>query len=238
MTIRNPIEATTGWALLGLVGGPAGVLEWSLAADGVHGRIAQAGAWSPSFGVMGASRKPGGGIACQGAVGNRDALAVCAGSARDARLFSAGGAWLDLPIASAGGGALFTLASDGTDYRVDYPMIPAPLQSAVLHAGAWSNPVGSPLVSPLPAAPQSAFAAGSCGHWTILYPDSSGFSFNVWSSKAMGAAPYPQGARLLPQQEAAYSAVFASWPGEVDALWTGSSPTSKGVSVLYVALGL
>jgi hypothetical protein len=49
---------------------------------------------------------------------------------------------------------------------------------------------------------------------------------------------YPQGARLLPPAQVAYRAAFASWPGEVDAFSTAASPVSKGVPVLYVALGL
>lgn len=227
------IEPTAGWAILGLVGGPAGIVEWAQGPTGtVSARVWQGGAWSAATSLA-AGGLPGGGLACHAAVGYTTALVACDKTSIDAELF-ANGTWTDVPLGS--GGSLFDLGTDGTDYRLDYPYFPSPLQSAVLHAGAWSSPVSANvLVNPYPTAPQSNFVAGACGRWTLIYDDG---SFPLTTTHAIGAAAYPAGAQLVPEQSISYAPMFVSWPGEVDALWSGASPSSRTVPVLYVDLGL
>ena len=94
----------------------------------------------------------------------------------------------------------------------------------------------SSTIDPLPVAPKSNYTAGACGTWTLFYADSSTLSGTLFASQTSGGAAYPKGAAIVAGQASARGPRIAVWPGVVDAVWSGLSPTSNGVSVLYVAL--
>ncbi len=228
-----PVETETGYSLMELVGGPAGVAELVLLPAGtLSARVAPAGVWGPAA-TPSSANQTANGPACEVSVGSSDALFLCVGTTADAQLFD-GSAWTDHPP-SAPAGSLMSLASDGTDYRFDYVYGPGPLDSTILHAGAWSTPVASPF-TPLPVAPKTNYTAGACGTWTVFYSDNSSLTSTLYASQTTGGAAYPKGASLLAGQPIAYGPRIARWPGVVDAVWSGVSSTSQGVQVLYVDL--
>lgn len=227
------VETETGYSLMDLVGGPAGVAELALLPAGtLYARVATAGVWGPAANPLSADQTANG-PACEVSVGSSDALFLCVDITADAQLFD-GTAWTDHPPASPVG-SLMSLASDGTDYRFDYVVGTGPLDSTILHAGAWSTAVASPF-APLPVAPKTNYTAGACGTWTVFYSDNSNLTSTFYASQTTGDAAYPNGASLLAGGPIAYGPRIARWPGVVDAVWSGVSPTSQGVQALYVDL--
>src|SRR5260370_5502090 len=174
------------------------------------------------------------GPACEVAVGTADALVACVSAATDTQLFD-GKTWTDRPFPGPAG-SLFSLGTDGADYRIDFVYGGGPLSSTILHAGVWSSPVTSNSIDPLPVAPKSNYTAGACETWTLFYADSSTLSGTLFASQTSGSAAYPKGAQTVAGQASARGPRIAAWPGGVDAVWSGVSPTSSGASVLYVAL--
>ena len=235
ITWTTPQSIDTGdWAVVGASGGPAGVLEWSrnLTSGQVQARIWQGGAWSAASTAMSASNAPGGPTACHGAVSTDAALVACAGgSALDAQWFSAG-AWTDVPPNPVA--TLFSLATDGADFRLD-GISTNQAASSLFHAGTWSALAKSTFVSPYPTAPQTNWNAGNCSGWTMLYVDSSDTSFRV--TNAAGASAYPVGTTLTGFAWP-YSVGFSSEAGATDVAWIGTTPSSGVIYAYVVDLGI
>jgi len=234
-TAPQQVEAGPGWAIAPLTGGPLGVLAYSYnpgRAQNISARVWQAGAWSAPVALT-ATTTTGSvlGVQCQPAVANQSALIVCNGSAgSDSELF-AGGAWSKVPIdASIGGfGAVFRLASDGTDYRIDYGALAS---SAVLHADAWSMAIKNPSLNIyLPTG-----LAGKAGLWTAV--GLTGPSGDIVTARANGTVPYDAATVTKLSPVGGYIQNFTRWPGNTDALWLGVTSALPGIPVLIAAINL
>jgi hypothetical protein len=217
------LETSANWKLLGIVGGPAGVVEWSTAAsNSVSARQYHSGTWSAAT-TMNAYL---GGAGCRAAVGNSDAMLACVyGGSADARLFS-GGAWTSVTPTGAQADQGLALGSDGTDYRLDTYYSGSPTRSRVLHAGAWSAPVDDAGIF------VDAYSSngGYCGHWVVPQAANSGIA------RANGAGAYGASTSLAPGS--AYNqTLLVSWPGVTDAIWKGAATTSVPPAT-WAALGL
>lgn len=213
-----------------VAGGPGGVVVVGSNNSLGTARVFKAGSWSTP------SRQSTGG-ACRTAVGKNDAMFVCSGSGLDGQVY-ANGTWTDAVLTSVGMTNSFSLASDGVDYRIEYPSSPTPSVTAVYTNGAWTTPVTNPLVSPFPTSPQSNFVAGACGRWTLIYVEGGFSNFGAHVvSHANGVAPFPAGTTLPNNAREPKWSAMASWPGEVDALWT-TPPPGDAAPALFIALGL
>jgi hypothetical protein len=231
-TTPQQVEAGPGWTLAPLAGGPLGVLLYAYnpgRAQNISARVWQAGAWSAPVALT-ATTTTGTvlGLQCQPAVANQSALIVCNGSAGpDSELF-AGGVWSKVAI-SASIGAAFRVASDGTDYRIDYGPLAS---SAVLHAGAWSTAIKNPNLNVyLPTG-----LAGKAGLWTAI--GLTGPSGDVIMARADGTVPYDAATVTKLSPAGGYLQNFTRWPGNTDALWLGIAPTLPNIPVLFAATNL
>jgi hypothetical protein len=225
-TAQNVEPSGNGWTLLGLVGGPAGVVEWS-SVPGVSGtthqaRLAKGGTWSAA--VSGSQGS------CVGAVSNSDALYACrksdfAGTSIVLQRFD-GVSWggvtapsVPMPVGVA------MLASDGTDYRIEVEATnqfsQALLYDSVLHGGAWSSAVN-----------ESHFS-----NWTGSLSGSCGWSGAIKTGRAhvSDASAFPALTPLV--SGISVDAVnTAQSPGVADALVRAPTATSVNADALYVIL--
>lgn len=231
-TAPQQVEAGPGWTVAPLTGGPLGVLAYSFnsgRAQNISARVWQAGAWSAPVALT-ATTTTGTllGVQCQPAVANQSALIVCNASAgSDSELF-AGGAWSKVPL-NAGVGGAFRLASDGSDYRVDYGALG---YSAILHAGAWSMPIMNPTLNVY----QTTGVAGKAGTWTAI--GVVGIPGDIVAVRASGSAPYDAAALTKLAPTGGYIQNFTRWPGNTDALWMGVTPALPLTPVLFAAINL
>lgn len=234
-TAPQQVEAGPGWTLAALTGGPLGVLAYSYnpgRAQNISARVWQAGAWSAPVALTATSTTGTVlGLQCQPAVANQSALIVCNGSAgSDSELF-AGGAWSKVPIdASIGGfGTVFRLASDGTDYRIDYgPLV----SSAVLHAGAWSAAIKNPNLNVY----LTTGLAGKAGVWTVI--GVIGTPGDIVAARANGSVPYDVATVTKLSPTGGYIQNFTRAPGNSDAIWLGITSTFPSTPVLFAAINL
>lgn len=212
----------------GLVGGPGGVLVWLAGSSQTIALVWHAGAWGPAATLAYSST----GLTCAAAVGSASALLACQSQAAfDANLF-ASGAWTSVPIGAPPNNT-FALASDGTDYRVDYGL---PMQSKILHAGQWSSAIDDQVKT---TAVLYGGTASRAGTWTQVRYDASTPQLDYGIARASGGAAYGALAALLPDPasfSAEFTGVFTGWPGRTDA--TFAVTPSSGVTVLYVGLDL
>ena len=212
--------------LQGLAGGPAGVLAWAVSASGTTASalVWHGGAWSV-VGTQATASLTG----CRGTVATSTALVACATSTQPTVQLFANGAW----SASAAGDASFVIASDGTDYRMDYALATAMRSSTVLHDGAWSAPVTSSILPTLNI-------AGHAGTWSALGTSvgTDGKSHYVLETAA-GDGAYGAPTVLPDPLVLAYSvAPFVNAGGETDAVLVDGHPAMyRGVSALFVMLG-
>jgi hypothetical protein len=216
------------------------VLEYAVKSgqttNNVSARLWHGGAWSASAALTASSLAVG--WQCDTAVGNGDALVACNSSTNlDANLY-AGGAWTDLPIgAGAPAGTPVFLASDGSDYRVEFaPNVGNNLASAVLHAGAWSSTITEN--SSLNIGFVSG-VAGNAGTWTLLAGGSPGTG-DLFVVRATGATAYTTASQMTLATKYQYVGQgLVRWPGATDAWWIDlTSSALPSVPLLYSALSL
>jgi hypothetical protein len=228
-TAAQQVEPPDGWATIGIAGGPEGVLEWANdnRSATLSARVWHAGGWSAAAPV---SAQP-----CAGAVAASSALIACGNGAASLNAAQfAGGSWTNVPPGSTGLSGIYevAVATDGTDYRLD-AWNQSSTQSQLFHAGSWSTAASDSSVT-IGYNSGTAASAGACGNYVLAYTNSTSTSL----TRATGGAAYPAGSAIAPQPFGSGNVRFASWPGVTDAWWTAPSTTSKGVPVLYVALGL
>ena len=129
----------------------------------------------------------------------------------------------------------FVIATDGTDYRMDYSLYSATPSSIVLHAGAWSSPATSSPLSPLNTAGRggtwltigTAYGADGKSHYAI---ESASGSAGYGSATMLVATPIVLAYSLHP---------FANLAGSTDAVLVSGHPAGyRGSAAMYVALGL
>jgi hypothetical protein len=234
-TWSTPIESTGTWNTAGLVGGPAGFIEWTGSGSTVYARVWAAGAsgWSAQAQLDGGSN---GAQSCRAAVGTSTALIVCRGYSNVGAKLYKDGMWTDVPVGST---SSIGDRYDGVDYRFDYSHTDysSPMQSKILHDGVWSAAISNTGVLPLNTSPQTNWSAyGPCG-WTYLMLYQTYGSIAV--THAGGSNPYFTPRRILPASgtNSYYQWLVAS-PGTADAIWIGLTPSSNEVPVLYVDLDM
>ncbi|MGN6108594.1 MAG: hypothetical protein ACTHU0_26040, partial [Kofleriaceae bacterium] len=207
-----------------LVGGPAGVLAWTVEDFGRRAQLWHNGVWSSPTDV------PSWYDGCHGAVGTTTALAVCMNQPSvtapiQAALFS-GGTWTTIPIAGTAE-QLFRMAlgTNGTDYRLDYFRADsdAGVSSALLHNGVWSIPVAPPGVN------HAHHVTALCGGWAVVYGDP---EIRVGTAVGSGSYALDHATSLTSPPR-----VIAG-PERLDAFWLAPTPTSFGQPMFHVQLGM
>lgn len=165
---------------------------------------------------------------CASAVGNTDAVVVCSHVSLSSQpieaLVHANNAWSNV-VASTSVAQLYPmLATDGTDFRLDYTSGADQAQfSTVLHNGAWSSVVQDLNVYVVRP------AVAACGSWFAL----AGGQRDVVT--AQGTTPYAFDHATTPL--AGHYWIDSS-RDRYSAAWAAPTPTSRDQTVLHVQLGL